>query len=193
MACRFEPAYAPSSQAPVSCRCGAAGAYDRRSRAGTSDVWHCGGGGRGLLHHDERECLGRSDARGISPCSGTGEGQFQRTQPVEEDHSDTFSDVEVKLFNRLVKAVEWEPPIPKLPIPDELGVLRSDSDGRQQGRTEETLSRGMSLIASTNYGKAGPTARRRYHRRKRGWAGQPLLLHRRDRPARRRANAGPPA
>src|SRR6478609_1832634 len=37
--------------------------YDRRSRAGTSDVWHCEGGGRGLLHHDERECLGRSDAR----------------------------------------------------------------------------------------------------------------------------------
>ncbi len=38
--------------------------YDHRSRADTSDVWHCGGGGRGLLHHDERECLGRSDARG---------------------------------------------------------------------------------------------------------------------------------
>jgi len=40
--------------------------YDRRSRAGTSDVWHCGGSGRGRgrLHHDERDCWGRSDTRG---------------------------------------------------------------------------------------------------------------------------------
>jgi hypothetical protein len=38
------------------------GLYDRRSRTGTSDVWHCGGGGRARLDHDERECVGRSDA-----------------------------------------------------------------------------------------------------------------------------------
>ena len=46
MACRFEPAYAPSNRAPVSCRCGHQARYDRRSRSGTTDAWHCGGGGR---------------------------------------------------------------------------------------------------------------------------------------------------
>jgi hypothetical protein len=48
----------------VSCRGGAAGAFRSPIPGGHERRLALRGGGRGLLHHDERECLAGSDARG---------------------------------------------------------------------------------------------------------------------------------
>jgi hypothetical protein len=63
VAWRFEPAYAPSTGAPVSCRGGAVGAF-RTADPGGHRPRLALRGRRDLLHHDERACLGQSDARG---------------------------------------------------------------------------------------------------------------------------------